>query len=32
MNQEKIWAYFQTESPEIFRGSGFRLYYLARLV
>jgi SAM-dependent methyltransferase len=30
MRQEKIWAYFQSETPEIFRGSGYRLNYLAR--
>ena len=30
MNQQKIWSYFQTETPQIFRGSGFRLYYLAK--
>lgn len=30
MSQQKIWSYYQTETPEIFRGSGFRLYYLSR--
>lgn len=32
VSQQKIWSYFQTETPEIFRGSGFRLAYLARLL
>ncbi len=32
MSQQKIWSYFQTETPEIFRGSGFRLYYLSRFI
>lgn len=32
MSQQKIWTYYQTETPEIFRGSGFRLAYLARLL
>lgn len=30
MSQDKIWAYYQTKTPEIFRGSGFRLNYLTR--
>lgn len=32
MNQHKTWSYYQTKTPEIFRSSAFRLYYLARLL
>ncbi|HJV93664.1 MAG TPA: class I SAM-dependent methyltransferase [Azonexus sp.] len=30
MTQGKIWSYYQTQAPETFAGSGFRLNYLAR--
>jgi SAM-dependent methyltransferase len=30
MSQELIWSYFQTQTPGIFRGSAFRLRFLAR--
>ena len=30
MSQDAIWSYFQTHTPEIFRGSAFRLRFLAR--
>lgn len=32
MTQGKIWSYYQTQVPEIFAGSGFRLNYLARML
>lgn len=32
MTQGKIWSYYQTQAPETFAGSGFRLNYLARML
>ena len=32
MTQGKIWSYYQTQVPEAFAGSGFRLNYLARML
>lgn len=32
MSYEQIWSYYQTQTPEIFRGSAFRLNYLTRFL
>ena len=32
MNQVNIWSHYQTNATEVFRGSGFRLYYLAKFI
>lgn len=32
MTQGKIWSYYQTQAPETFAGSGFRLNYLSRML
>lgn len=32
MDQQKIWSYYQSKAAHIFKGSGFRLNYLSRLL
>lgn len=32
MSEQNVWSHYQTETPEIFRGSAVRLHYLSRFL